>query len=588
MGCRRIAVVGVLTLTACRGVIDDDPSIGVGPQGANVPRAANVKGTAANPQVGPTVGGGGASMPPAAPSGSINPGRVTLRRLNQVEYDRTVRDLIGLDLTPSTTHGFTPDEYGEGFDNNADVLTLAPVDGELYLKATRDIAARALDPANPAARSRILVCDPAKATEAVCSLQIIRAFATRAFRRPVIDEELRPYLDLFAQVRSAQESYDRGIRLAIQGILMAPDFLFRVEIDPGPGIVHPISDFELASRLSYFLWSSMPDESLFAKATEKVLNRPAEIIGQVRRMLANPKADTLNANLVRQWMQTSELDPEKKTPDPVLFPKFDEPLRAAMQQETNLFFGDVMRGKVAAFELLTANHVYVNRRLAQHYGLANAASVSPTQFSRVEISDGRRGGILRAASFLTVTSKNDVQSPVLRGKWVLDRILCSSPPAAPPNVPAFNPNDRSTTEGQMTGTVRQKLEKIHHNRGPICSGCHVAMDAIGFAFEHYDATGAWRDTEGNLPIDSSGVLADTDTKFRGAADLAGILQKDPRFAACIVRKMFSYALGRGLRDSDNPILKDVGARFVSDGMRFPQLIEAVATSPLVTMRQGED
>ena len=518
--------------------------------------------------------------------GAGNPGRVTLRRLNNTEYDNTIRDLVGIDLRPSVAHGFTPDEFGDGFDNNADVLSLAPVDGENYLRASRDVAARALDPVNAAARARIVVCEPARA--AGCPAQIVKAFATRAFRRPVSDEDVKPYLDLVALAQSRGDDLERGLRLAVQGILMAPDFLFRVELDPAPGVAHPLDDYELASRLSYFLWSSMPDEALFARAAQRVLRRPEELTAQVRRMLADPRADALAVNLVRQWLQTSELAPDRKAPDPRLFPRFDEPLRQAMQREVELLFADVFRGRTGALDLLDARYVHVNRRLAQHYGLPGAAAVSATDFQRVEVTDGRRGGLLRGAAFLTLTSKNDVHSPVVRGKWVLDRVLCAPPPPAPPNVPTFSPNDRSTAEGQAPGTVRQKLEAVHHKRAPECQACHVGMDAYGFAFEHYDGIGAWRDSENGVPVDASGVLPGTSVRFDGAGELAKLLLDDRRFAACMARKVFTYALGRGMRDADAPALEEAAARLAQGGYRFPDLLELVASSPLTTMRQGEE
>jgi hypothetical protein len=489
-----------------------------------------------------------------------------------------------VDLKPSKAFAFTADEFGEGFDNNADMLTLAPVDGENYLRATREIAARALD---PAVRARIMVCDPARSGEAPCAAQIVKAFATRAFRRPVTDQELATYTELVTMARAQGDDFERGVRLAVQAILLAPDFLFRVEEDPAPGVVHALGDYELASRLSYFLWASMPDEALFAKAGQRALTKPEEIVAQVRRMLADPRASVLSTNLVRQWLQTSELGPEKKNPDAKLFPGFDEPLRQAMQRETEAFFAEIFRGQVSATELLTGTSVFVNRRLAQHYGLPNAAALPAADFQRVKVTDGRRGGYLRQASFLTLTSKNDTHQPVVRGKWVLDRILCSPPPAPPPNVPTFSPNDRSTAEGQASGTVRQKLEMLHHRR-PDCRSCHIAMDQLGFAFEHYDGIGSWRDTENGLPVDASGTLVETGARFDGAGELIDLLARDNRFAACLARKIFTYALGRGMRPADQPVLDEAAAALAKGGFRFPQLLELVAASPLTTSRQGEE
>jgi hypothetical protein len=523
-------------------------------------------------------GGGGMPTDPGPPAGPLAPGRVTLHRLNRVEYDNTVRDLLGLDVAPSRTFQFLPDEFGEGFNNNADVLTLSGLDGEKYLAAARDLAARALAPANPAARARILVCDPAGA-EAACAQKILLALGRRAFRRPVTADEMAPYVALITLAKQNGDSFARGVELALQAILLAPDFLFRVELDPAPQTAHALGAYELASRLSYFLWSSMPDEPLFAAAASGTLGTPEVIVQQVRRMLADTKAGALGDNLVGQWLSTLKL--AEFEPDTALWPAWDEPLRAAMGAEVRQLFATVLAGDATIGELLTARFTFANRRLGQHYGLPGAASLPADQLVRVPLTGDRRGGILRQGSFLTFTSHSDMQSPVRRGKWVLEHLLCRPPPPPPGNIPNFEP-------GKVpTGTLRQKLEQAHETRGAVCASCHALMDPVGFAFEHYDAVGAWREQDNGFAIDATGTLPDTDVAFDGAGALSAAIERDPRFLACVTRKLLTYATGRAMTDADERAIDDLAGRLRAGDGKLPSLIELVAQSPLLTMRQGE-
>jgi hypothetical protein len=502
---------------------------------------------------------------------------VTLHRLNRLEYDNTVRDLLGVDLRPSVTFAFTEDEFGEGFDNNADVLSLSPVDGENYLKAARELVARALEPGS-APRARIVICDPA-ADEAGCGLRILVAFGRRAFRRPVSEVEMKPYAGLIALARSKGDDFERGLRLALQATLMAPDFLFRVEANPAPGVTQPLGAWELASRLSYFLWSTMPDEPLFAAAEAGTLGKPEQTVAQVKRMLADPRADNFARNLGRQWLQLAEL--AKRSPDPRLFPGFSEALRADIESEAEAFFMGVARGQAGALDLLTGKYAFLNRRLAQHYGLTDVAARLGDKLERVALDGDRRGGVLRQAAFLTLTSHPDGNAPVKRGKWVLERLLCDPPPPKPGNVPNFEPG------AIPQGSLRQKLELAHHSRGPVCAACHQGIDGVGFAFEHFDATGAWRDDDNGYPIDDSGTLPGTDVKFTGAAALTAALAADKRFPVCVARKVFGYALGRRLVDGDGPVLQEAAAKFAAQGHALPGLVEQVAQSAPFTSQQGE-
>jgi hypothetical protein len=569
---RSHAAVFLLLLGACRGTGIVGPGAPDEPPGQ---ARGGVPGSAAggSPMTPPPDDG----MPHPPPPGPLAPGRVTLHRLIRLEYDNTIRDLFGLDLRPSRAFAFLPDEFGEGFNNNADVLTLSDLDVEKYLSASRDVAARALDPANAAARRRLLVCDPA--ADQACPRRIVLELGRRAFRRPVTAEEMAPYLALIDLAKQNGDDLERGLRLAVQGILMAPDFLFRVELDPAPGAAHALGGFELASRLSYFLWSSMPDEPLFAAAAAQELATPEAIVAQVRRMLADPRARALGDNLVAQWLETLKLgDLEIEA---AAFPAWDEPLRAALGEETRQLFATVLDGSEPLATLLTARFTFANRRLGQHYGLAGAAGLPADRFTRVELPDDRRGGVLRMGAFLALTSHSNIHSPTKRGKWVLERMLCRPPPPPPGNIPNFEP-----TQVPM-GTLREKLETSHQARGAVCASCHAVMDPVGFAFEHYDAVGAWRDQDGGRPVDATGTMPDSDVPFDGAAQLAAAIQQDPRFLACVSRKVLTYALGRGLGRADEPAVDDLAQRLAAGGGKLPSLLELVAASPLMTMRQPE-
>jgi hypothetical protein len=560
------ALLAGLGAVTCMGRAGENPAREVHGDRMQPPGAAGTGGA----------GGSGAAPIAGAPGGVVAPGRVTLHRLNRVEYDNTIRDLLGLDARPSVTFSFTEDEFGEGFDNNADVLSLSPVDGENYLRAARDLAERALAPASPS-RGRIVTCELAK--DPMCARRILVAFGRRAFRRPVSDAEIAPYANLVTLVTSKGDDVERGLRLAVQAMLVSPDFLFRVESNPPAGMVRRIDDWELASRLSYFLWSSMPDEPLFALAADGGLGNAAELVTQVKRMLADPKAATFARNLGRQWLQLGELS--KKVPDAKLFPRFSTALRQDMEAEAEAFFTAVARGEASAADLLTGPYAFLNKRLAQHYGLTQVAARLGDQLERVPLDSDRRGGVLRQGAFLTLTSHADGNSPVRRGKWVLERMLCDPPPPPPGNIPNFEPS----TIPQ--GSLRQKLESAHHGRGPVCAACHLGIDAIGFAFERFDATGAWREDDNGFPIDDAGTLPGTDQKFAGAAQLTAVLVDDPRFALCVARKMFGYALGRGLTDSDRKVLEDAAAKLKARGHALPALVELVTTSVPFTMREGE-
>ncbi len=341
-----------------------------------------------------------------------DPGRVTLHRLNRVEYDNTVRDLFGTSLTPARE--FPVDDRGGGFDNMADVLSLSPVQLSMYRSAAADLIEEAMT--NAAERAKLVGC--ALATEGeTCARSVLARFVSRAWRRPITDNELTPLMKLVGIAVAQGDGYEQGLTLALEAVLVSPNFLFRVELDPTPTSTtpHPLGAYELASRLSYFLWSTMPDDELFAAAKSDSLRDPAALSAEVRRMLQSPKARALVDNFAGQWLYTRAVD--EVAPDPNVFPKFDDELRKAMKSESQRLFEDIVEGAISADRLLTADFTYLNDRLAAHYGLPAPGS---DEVVRVKLpAAANRGGLLSQAAFLTVTSHTTRTSPVLRGKWVL-------------------------------------------------------------------------------------------------------------------------------------------------------------------------
>jgi hypothetical protein len=501
---------------------------------------------------------------------SVDPGRVVAHRLNRVEYNNTVRDLFfGLDMRPADA--FPVDNFAEGFDNNAQELRMSNLLLEKYLEAADKVVPAAFG--NGAIRGRLLPCDPA---DAACARRTLAAFAERAFRRPASDADLAPYLGLVELARKQGDGADVGVQLAMKAMLVSPAFLYRIEPDPPAGTTRGLDGWELASRLSYFLWSSMPDDELFARARAGTLTNPAEIADQVRRMLADRKGRMLVENLAGQWLYTRQI-PELN-PDPGLFPEpaFDAELRESMRAETHLYLREILLGDHSALELLKSDFTFANKRLAQHYGLPQANDLGD-DLEKVTLGDGPRGGVLGQAGWLTLTSHPDTTSPTKRGKWIVSELLCQAPPLPPPGA--------DTLPLRTPGlTLRQRLAQ--HASVEPCRSCHLAFDPLGLGLENFDAIGRWRDQDEGAAIDASGVVPGTDLAFDGPAALAAALQKDPRFPRCLVRKLLTFALGRGMEPSDGPAIDYLSAAFVGDGYRFRTLVETIAGSPLMTMRGG--
>ena len=433
-------------------------------------------------------------------------------------------------------------------------------------------------PELPESHKRIFICGHPNGQHAdACIRPILTNLARRAWRRPVTDAELDKLASFVAMARQEGDSFERGIRVALEAVLVSPHFLFRIERDPNPTaqISHPVSDFELASRLSYFLWSSMPDEDLFRAASEHRLRKPDMLRAQVHRMLTDSKSSRLVENFAGQWLELRNLDSIK--PDPKRFPDFDDDLREAMRRETELFFDAIVRGDRSILDFIDGKYTFLNQRLARHYGIEG---VTGPEFRRVELDGSQRSGVLTQASILTVTSYPNRTSPVLRGKFLLENILNSPPPPPPPDAGILD-----ESKVNLSGTVREQFEQ--HRASPQCAGCHVRMDPLGFGLENYNAVGAWRTSEGQFPVDASGKLPDGRT-FQGAADLKTILrgEKDS-FAQCLAEKMLTYALGRGLEAYDRPAVREIARKMAANDYNFSSMMLAIAESAPFQMRRGE-
>jgi cytochrome c5 len=436
-------------------------------------------------------------------------------------------------------------------------------------------------PGDTPSRRKIFLCQPARAAdERSCAGKIVWTLARRAYRRPVTQGDVETILAFFESGR-AEGSFEAGIQSALERLLISPDFLFRVERDPAkvaPGTAYGLDGFEIASRLSFFLWSSIPDDELLDLAERGSLGDPKVLAQQVQRMLADPRSHTLVDNFAGQWLYLRQL--KNVVPDPIAFPEFDENLREAFREETQLFVSSQIREDRSVLELLNANYTFVNERLAQHYGIPN---IYGSHFRRVALDAtqaARRGGIFGQGSLLTVTSYPNRTSPVLRGKWVLTNILGTPPSPPPPEVPGLP--DRG--EGGQPATVRERMAQ--HRRNPACSGCHAPMDPLGLTLENYDAIGAWRTTgETALPIDASGALPDG-TTVEGPTGLRTLLlQHKAQFVGTLTEKLLSYALGRPLEHYDRPVVRKIVRDAASEDYRWSAIILGIVKSTPFGMRR---
>jgi mono/diheme cytochrome c family protein len=527
-------------------------------------------------------------------AGSHNPGRVTLRRLNRAEYNNTIRDLVGVAFAPAAD--FPADDTGDGFDTIGDVLSVSPTLIEKYLTAAEAaIDAVAADPqlwnrlltaptedyvpfvlrgAPPLRDMAIKGTLPAPADEQAAAIErtyfALQAFADRAYRRPVTQAEMSRLMRFVEDTVNAGERADAGLKLALKAVLVSPHFLFKVELDRPAD--PRLTDFELATRLSYFLWSSMPDEELFRLAAGGELHDPRTLVAQVRRMLQDSRSRALAENFAGQWLQTRAL--AEVTRDPARFPGFNADLVQAMRTETELFFDHVVREDRGVTELLTADSTFANERLARHYGIAG---VSGDQFRRVSLAGTGRAGVLTHASVLTVTAGPTRTSATKRGKWVLENVLGTPAPTPPPGV-----DNLKDDPGGRPATLREQLDR--HRARSECASCHARLDPLGFGLENFDAVGAWRDREGDAPVDASGTLPDG-RGFRDPGELIAALAERPNdFARCLAQKLLTYGLGRSLEPADRSAVDRIVRHAARNGYRFSSLVIALVRSDPFQLR----
>jgi hypothetical protein len=499
----------------------------------------------------------------------LDPGPKIAHRLSRTEYNHTVRDLLGVVLRPADD--FPADGGGGGgFDNNASTLFVPPLLLEKYLTAAEEVLAAAAPEAlfrHPVTWYR---------SETAAATGDLRDLARRAWRRPVSAPEMARLLEFYQKTRRRGADSRTATLAAAKAVLVSPNFLFRIEKDPPGQTPAAIDDHALASRLSYFLWASMPDATLFALADAGRLSQPKVLEAQVMRMLADPKARALSEQFVGQWLGIRTLG-SVAAPDPHKFPEFTPALRESMMTEPTEFFAGLVRENRSLLELLDSDYAWVNADLARHYGIPG---VNGSTFIRVSLSDRRRGGVTGMAAVLTQTSYPQRTSPVLRGKWLLEEVFGTPPPPPPPLVATLSPNDEKS-EGL---TFRQRLEK--HRKDPNCAACHARLDPLGFALENFDPIGRWRTQVSGQTVDASGELPGGVVIVGPEALKQVLLERKQLFLRHLTEKMLAYALGRGVEYYDIPAVKRITEAVASDGHRAPKLILEIVRSEPFRLRRG--
>jgi len=494
------------------------------------------------------------------------------RRLNRTEYMNSLRDLFGIDLKAGRTLP-ADGSAGEGFDNNGDALFTSPILIEKYLDAA-DLVLTTLLPdgkINPtpevqAARARLLSA-PSKDGRAAAD-RIVRSLADRAFRRPAETAEVERYLSMYDRAQQRGDSFDASLRLALKGVLLSPHFLFLVEPEPAAGGVYRLGPYQLAQRIAYFLWSSLPDAELLRVAGDGSLLEPEVLRAQVRRMLRDPRSKALGESFACQWL---ELEPLGKTvrPDPKKFPEFDDELAELMKDEVVHAFHDIVRDDRSVLELIDSDSTWLNERLARLYGIDG---VKGPELRRVPLKDRNRGGVVGMAAVLTVSSYPLRTSPVIRGKWILESLLGSKVPPPPPDAGSLPEN---AAEGKKL-SFRERLEK--HRTKAECASCHQKMDPLGFGLENFDPIGRWRTVDEGEPVDSVGQLP-TGEKFSSPEQLKKVLMgRKDEVVTHLTRKLLGYALGRALNNFDKCVVDDSLKAMKAGGYRSSALIETIVLS----------
>lgn len=559
-------VLGMAAAGGCTGVLGGD-EMQSGNGSPTNPSAAGTSGSGAlgGDTAGNGTGGSGSTAP------LTGPGRVVMHRLNIVEYNNTVRDLLATSQRLPET--FPADFTAFGFDNVASALTFTDIQLGYFSETAKRIATEVLSPER---RSGVLECDLLQEKEA-CVTASLNALLPRAWRRPVEAGDVEPLARLYTACKADGNTEDEAFSRVLQAVLLAPEFLYRVERNSGVAGVRDLTGYEVASRLSYFLWSTMPDAELTAAAASGSLKDTAGLASQLTRMLASEKAAAFSENFGSQWLPVRELDNAR--PSQTVYAEFDEELRSAMAAETMRFFVDVARGTRPLPELFTSNSGYVNDRLAEHYGMDPVGSDQPV-FTKLPAN---RTGLLTQGTFLTAVAYTDDSHPVKRGKWMLAHLLCQEPPE--PNFAIPEPPERA--EGSS-----RKEQLAAHQTEPICKACHVLMDPLGLALEQYDGIGSFRTEDRGAPIDPSGVFrtAQGDVPFANPAELSQLVAAAPSVSGCVAKHVFAYGLGRGPRpssDFDIFILDEAGKAFAASGQHFPKLVEALVTSDVFRKREDE-
>ncbi len=507
----------------------------------------------------------------------LDPGPAVVRRLTRSEYNRTLRDLIGADFDVAGAVGMTDEAGGHGFDNLAEALNLPPVLMDKYVAAADKALEHVFAGRDRRAHKALFVAMPGPdLAPRAAARKIIAPFLRRAYRRPVAAVEVERFLRLYDLASRKGEPFEKSVRLMLKAALVSPHFLFRLETEgEGKGAAKSgsgvrVSDHELAVRLSYFLWSSMPDEELSALADAGKLSSPAVLERQVKRMLASPKARALTDELASQWLQVRKL--AEARPSTEFFPTFTHRLRQAMADEATTFFDKLREEDQSVLRLLDADHTYLNEDLAKHYGIVG---VKGQAMRKVMLKPAdHRGGLLGMAAVLSLTSHTSRTSPTLRGKWALEVIFGTPPPPPPPDVGKLE--DAPGKGGKLPRTFRERMA-LHASRAS-CAGCHAKIDPLGYGLENYDAIGRWRDSDGGRPLDTSGKLPTGET-FNGPAELKKIvLKRQDEFLRNLGERTLTYALGRELGDVDDPAIEEVSTALKANDARFSALVLAVVRS----------
>ncbi len=560
-----ISALCLSALCACTGMVagTNGSNGSNGTVGATGSASAGSSGSTSSTS---TSGGGASSTTP------VDPGNVLIHRLNTAEYNNTVADVLGTSQQPGTA--LWAAEETADFNNIAAVENVDDKQYQLYYDAAGVVAKDVF--ANTALKARVVTCETAD--DAACVKGIIAATGLKLFRRPLADAEVTTYQNVYTTLRAASMSHDDAVQQVLVALLASAEFLFRMEIDPSPSstAVHALSPYELATRLSYFLWQTAPDDALLKVAADGSLSSDATLKAQLARLSSDPKFERFARSFVGQWLGIRNVATHGV--DATVFPAWTPAVGSAMAEEAYSFFDEFAKGSRPWTEFITADVNYIDANLAPIYGMTPPASGT----QRVQNTSDQRVGFLGMGSFLALSSYEYRTAPTLRGRWILLNLLCSPPPAPPAGVPALDSNGASADAAQQN--VRQRLEA--HRASPICASCHANLDPYGLALENFDAIGEYRSTySGGSAIDASTQLADG-TKFDGINGLVDYVSKQPKLLSCVENELFTYSLGREPTDADQPYLSQIQASWLTDTPTLPRLIEGLVTADTFRKRHG--